>query len=203
MGPWTGVSGRLTVTDPGVRPGTYDFVAARFMARSGDGTAWLEAGWSENGWLHDGRQHVYTYDTVSRKWAFYDQYPVAPGERVWLNVESARDVADGGWQWRAWLWWRGQWRLLTDEHLAIGPAATIEEYVEVYVDPAVGGAIPLPPAGFDNVQLRDPAGSNHFWREGPVPTGAGTGFGNYCLDWLTRYDTWSAASCAWTRRPPT
>lgn len=196
VGGWSGVSGRLRVADPGVRPGTYDFVAARFMARSPDGSAWLEAGWSENGWLRDGRQHVYTYDTASKRWTFYDDYPIRPGEQVWLNVESARDG-----QWRAWLWRGGQWRLLTDVRLPMGPTAVIEQYVEVYVDPAVGGAIALPPAGFDNVQLRDASGRTGFWREGTVPTGAGAGFANYCLSWLKRFDTWFAASCGTAKKP--
>ena len=191
---WSGVSGRLTVANPGVRAGSYDFVAARFMARSADGTAWLEAGWSENGWLRDGRQRVYTYDTVSRRWTFYNDYPIAPGDKVWINLESA-----GEGHWRAWLWWRGQWRLLTDQRLPVGRAATIEQYVEVYVDPAMGGDIALPPAGFDNVRLRDAGGATRFWRADAVPTGAGSGFANYCLTWVNRFDTWSAATCAAAR----
>ncbi|GAA1817935.1 hypothetical protein GCM10009682_43400 [Luedemannella flava] len=195
VGGWSGVSGRLRVADPGVRPGTYDFVAARFMARSTDGTAWLEAGWSENGWLRDGRQHVYTYDTVSRRWTFHDEYPIGPGDRVWINLESA-----GEGHWRAWLWWQGQWRLLTDQRLPIRASTTIEQYVEVYVDPAMGGYVTLPPAGFDNVRLRDAAGRSEFWRLGRVPTGAGSGFANYCLNWVNRFDTWSAATCAAARQ---
>jgi hypothetical protein len=189
--PWTAVSGRMTVANPGVRPGTFDFVAARFMARSADGTAWLEAGWAENGWLRDGKQRIYSYDTVRRKWAFHNEYAISPGDRVWIHLESA----PGGSHWRAWLFWGNSWRLLADARLPVGAAATIEEYVEVYVDPAAGGVIGLPRSGFDNVRLRDGRGVTRFWRESDVPTGAGQGFASYCLNWVTRFDTWTAETC--------
>ena len=43
-GGWSGVLGRLTVDDPGVRAGTFDFVATRFMAKASTATGvkWLE-----------------------------------------------------------------------------------------------------------------------------------------------------------------
>jgi hypothetical protein len=194
VGTWSGVSGRLTVSDPGVRPGTFDFVAARFMARSADGTTWLEAGWSENGWLRDGKKRIYSYDTVRKRWTFYNQYPISPGDHVWIYVETTRG-GNRGTHWSAWLWWGNKWRLLVNQALPIGAAATIEEYVEVYVDPAAGGAITLPAAGFDNVLLKDRHGKTRYWRESAVPTGAGTGFGTYCLNWTSRFDTWTAATC--------
>jgi len=170
-------------------------VAARFMARSADGTTWLEAGWSENGWLRDGKQRIYTYDTARKKWTFYNQYPISPGDHVWIYVETTRG-GNRGTHWSAWLWWEKKWRLLVNEALPIGAAATIEEYVEVYVDPSAGGAITLPAAGFDNVLLKDRHGKTRYWREADVPTGAGTGFGTYCLSWTSRFDTWTAATCA-------
>jgi hypothetical protein len=185
---WTGVTGRLTVADPGVRAGTFDFVAARFMARNPAGTAWLEAGWSENGWLRDGRQRIYTYDTASRRWTFFDEYRTGPGDQIWVYLESSGNV------WRAWLWWHDDWHLLAETELPIGPSATVEQYVEVYVDPAKGGSVALPPSSFDNVQLRDAAGGFQYWRE-PVATGVGESAGTYCLDWHTRFDTWSAGTC--------
>jgi hypothetical protein len=194
VGTWAGVSGRLTVADPGVRPGTFDFVAARFMARSADGTTWLEAGWAENGWLRDGKQRVYTYDTARKRWTFYNQYPLAKGDTVWIYVETTRG-GNRGTHWSAWLWWGNRWRLLINQALPIGPVATIEQYVEVYVDPAAGGTIALPTSGFDNVQLKDRQGRTRYWREPDVPTGAGSGFGTYCLNWTRRFDTWSAATC--------
>jgi len=191
---WSGVTGRLTVSDPGVRPGTFDFVAARFMARNQAGTAWLEAGWSENGWLRDGRQRIYTYDTASRRWTFFDEYPTRPGDQVWIYLESGASSGDRV-PWRAWLWWQSQWRLLAETELPIGPAATVEQYVEVYVDPAKGGTLPLPPSSFDNVQLRDADGAFRYWREDGVPTGVGESASTYCLGWITRFDTWSAETC--------
>jgi hypothetical protein len=34
-----------------------------------------------------------------------------------------------------------------------------------------------------------------YWREADVPTSAGMSVGEYCLDWRTRFDTWTAGSC--------
>lgn len=89
-GGWSGVMGRLTVRDPGVRAGTHDFVATRFMAKrqQPSGISWLEAGWAETGWSGDGRQRVYTFDTASRSWTFYDQYPLRDGDQIWLYIHT-------------------------------------------------------------------------------------------------------------------
>ncbi|MGH3743032.1 MAG: hypothetical protein ACRDT1_17105, partial [Micromonosporaceae bacterium] len=89
--PWTGVQGRFQVRDPGVRAGTYDFVAARFMVKQpldDGGVAWLEAGWSENGWRAGGEQVVYTYDSATHRWTFHEQYPIREGDRIWIHLES-------------------------------------------------------------------------------------------------------------------
>jgi hypothetical protein len=53
----------------------------------------------------------------------------------------------------------------------------------------------------DNVRLRPADGTEaRLWRE-DVPTLTGTDpaqrrlNGGFCLDWLTRYDTWTAGDC--------
>ncbi len=61
----------------------------------GGSIAWLEAGWAETGWAGPGRQHIYTYNTNTKTWQFYDQYVLRPGDRVWLDLHSD---ADGVWQ---------------------------------------------------------------------------------------------------------
>jgi hypothetical protein len=52
----------------------------------------------------------------------------------------------------------------------------------------------------DNVQLRPPGGgSARYWRD-DVDTQIGDQAqqraGGFCLDWVTRYDTWTAGDCA-------
>ncbi|GAA0816391.1 hypothetical protein Sya03_29140 [Spirilliplanes yamanashiensis] len=196
-GEWSGVSGRFAVRDARVRSRTHDFVAARFMVKrdlGGGEVSWLEAGWAETGWAGDGRQRIYTYDTNSRAWRFYDQYPLRDGDQVWLDL---RTDADGVWQ--AWLWWDGRWNLLTAERLRVGPAAQAEQYVELHTDSRRPAPVSVPPVTVDNVQLK-PAGAApvRYWRD-DVPTITDDANParrpDLCLTWTTHYDTWSAGSC--------
>jgi hypothetical protein len=194
-GTWAGVRGRLTVRDSSVRQGSYDFVATRFMAKAGTptGMRWIEAGWAEAGWSRSGRQRIYTFDTNTNRWTFYDQYPVKDGDRVWIEL-SASPGPDP--VWRAWLWWAGSWQLLTAQRLPIGDRATVEQYVEVYVDPRLGGTVHVPPVKVDNVEVvPTPGRGPRFWT-GTVPTDpGGAGTDSYCLNWQTGYDTWNAGTC--------
>ena len=107
--------------DGSIRPQHYDFVAGRFMAKrdlGGGRIAWLEAGWAETGWAGPGRQHVYTFNTNTKTWQFYDQYAMRPGDQVWLDLHSDADGV-----WGAWLWWNNRWNLLTAQQLPIGASA--------------------------------------------------------------------------------
>jgi hypothetical protein len=199
-GEWAGVSGRTTVRDAAVRPGTADFLASRFMVKRelGEGrVAWLEAGWAETGWAGDGRQRIYTYDTSTGSWAFYDQYALRDGDRAWLDLRT-----DGTGVWQAWLWWGGRWNLLTAPELPLGPTAQIEQFVEVHVDAGHPAHLGLPAVSVDNVQLIPAGGGTPvYWRE-QVPTVTGgtdaaarTADATFCVSWASRYDTWSAADC--------
>ncbi|HWS33251.1 MAG TPA: hypothetical protein VN408_10970 [Actinoplanes sp.] len=198
-GEWGGVSGRFSVVDGGIRAQTYDFMVGRFMAKKDLGAgrlAWLEAGWAETGWASPGRQHVYTFNTNTNRWQFYDQYPIRPGDRVWLDISGDRTGL-----WRAWLWWDNRWNLLTQQRLPLNGSAEIEQYVEVYVDPSRPTRLDMPPVTVDNVQLRPVGGGPaRYWRD-DVATRTGTApgeqqrRGGYCLDWRTRYDTWTAVTC--------
>jgi hypothetical protein len=220
-GVWSGVSGRMSVVNSAVRPGSYDFVAGRFMAKrdlGGGRIAWLEVGWAETGWASPGRQHVYTFNTNTNAWQFYDQYTLKPGDKAWVDLHT-----DAAGVWGAWLWWSNRWNLLTAQRLPIGATAYMEQYVEVHVDPRRAAQIDVPSVTVDNVQLRPPGGGPaRFWRT-DVPTltgdGAGTGLvaglglglglgigvgadpgqqqrnGGFCLHWINRYDTWTAGDC--------
>jgi hypothetical protein len=194
-GEWGGVSGRFSVVDGSVRPQTYDFVVGRFMAKrdlGGGRIAWLEAGWSETGWASPGRQHIYTFDTNTNRWQFYDQYPVRPGDQVWLDVSTDRTGL-----WRAWLWWNNRWNLLTQQQLPLGPSARIEQYVEVHVDASRQTKIDVPTVTVDNVRLRPGGGgAAQYWREDVATETGEAARGGFCLDWKTRYDTWTAGNCA-------
>jgi hypothetical protein len=195
-GEWTGVYGRMSVVNSTVRANTYDFVAARFMAKQdmgGGRIAWLEAGWAETGWTGAGRQKIYTYHTNSRTWQFYDQYVLRPGDRIWIDVHT-----DSGGVWQAWLWWNNRWNLLTAQRLPIGGSGYVEQYVEVHVDSRRRGRVEVPPVTVDNVQLRSAGGNDRYWRQ-DVPTLAADYAQQrgrtFCLDWMTRYDTWRAGTC--------
>lgn len=188
VGDWSGVFGRLTVRDAGVRAGTHDFVATRLMAKreTTDKVVWLEAGWAETGWAGGGKQRIYTYDTNRNKWTFYDQYAVADGDQIWISVHTAKKGV-----WEAWLWWRDAWHLLTSQDLPM-ERAQVEQYVEVHVDG--DKTIEVPRIGVDNVQVKDGTASR-YWREADVSTASGGASGGYCLDWATRFDTWTAGGC--------
>ncbi|WP_433373126.1 hypothetical protein ACQPZX_01235 [Actinoplanes sp. CA-142083] len=198
-GEWSGVSGRISVVDGSIRPGSYDFVAGRFMVKRNMGAgriSWLEAGWAQTGWAGPLRQHIYTFNTNTHSWQFYDQYALRPGDRVWLDLHS-----DANGVWGAWLWWNNRWNLLTAQRLPIGSSAFVEQYVEVHVDSGRPARIDVPEVTVDNVQLR-PAdgGAARYWRD-DVPTLTGYGAdqpqrsGGFCLNWVNRYDTWTAGDC--------
>ncbi|HYN92380.1 MAG TPA: hypothetical protein VES42_00820, partial [Pilimelia sp.] len=214
---WAGVTGRMTVRDAAVRAGSWDFLATRFMAKrhvAGGEVFWLEAGWAETGWSGDGRQRVYTYDTNGRAWRFYDDYALRDGQQIWIGLHSDGDIglhSDGatglhsdGDRWQAWLWWDDRWNLLSAQHLPTGRTAQIEQYVEVHVDRADPVPLSVPPVNLDNVQLRDPDRDRlRYWRAGQVATTpTRTTDDGYCLDWTTRYDTWSAGDCPEGPRQP-
>ncbi|MEV6600423.1 hypothetical protein AB0M36_26775 [Actinoplanes sp. NPDC051346] len=196
-GEWSGVTGRVGIVDGAIRRNTYDFVAGRFMVKrdlGGGNIAWLEAGWAETGWAGQGRQHIYTFNTNTKTWQFYDQYRLKPGDKVWLDLHTDADNV-----WQAWLWWNNRWNLLTAQKLPIGSSAYVEQYVEVHVDSGRPARLRVPAVTVDNVQLR-PAGGGQgrFWREdvdtltGDMAQQRGGGF---CLDWITHYDTWTAGDC--------
>ncbi|GAA1421658.1 hypothetical protein [Catellatospora coxensis] len=194
-GRWSGVLGRIEVGDAGVRQGTYDFVAARFMAKAGRGAqqAWLEVGWTETGWSGNARQRVYTYDTATRAWAFYDQYAVSPGDKLWLHLQTEAGGEQPSWQ--AWLWWGDRWNLLTSRPLPLSGQAEIEQYVEVHADPADPGTVTIPRLAIDNVQLKtSPDAGLRPWNA-EVPTSPGADFATYCLDWRVPYTSWTTTTC--------
>lgn len=206
-GEWSGVSGRISVVDGSIRPGSYDFVAGRFMVKrnmGGGQISWLEAGWAQTGWAGPLRQHVYTFNTNTHTWQFYDQYALRPGDRVWLDLHS-----DPNGVWGAWLWWNNRWNLLTAQRLPIGQSAFVEQYVEVHVDSGRPARIDVPEVTVDNVQLRPPdGGAARYWRDDvPTLTGYGPGqmqtTGGFCLNWVNRYDTWTAGDCGPDSAPMT
>jgi hypothetical protein len=197
-GVWAGVSGRIGVVDSSVRPGTYDFLAGRFMVKrdlGGGRIAWLEVGWAQTGWASPARQHIYTFNTNTKSWQFYDQYALKPGDKAWVDLHTDKDGV-----WGAWLWWNNRWNLLTSQKLPIGSTAYVEQYVEVHVDARHPGRIDVPPILVDNVKLRPVGGGDaRFWRSDvSTLTGdvAAQRPGGLCLDWINRFDTWTAGNCA-------
>lgn len=193
-GEWSAVLGRLAVRDPGVRAGSYDFVATRFMAKraASDGrTGWLEAGWAETGWSGRGAQRIYAFDSTGMSWLFFDDYRIGDGDRIWMYLHGE------GEQWRAWLWWGDRWQLLASAALPAAGGALLEQYVEVHqADPDARAPIAVPPIRLDQVRVRATSGGPlTSWRAESVPTVAPLVSADYCLDWETRYDAWSTGDC--------
>jgi hypothetical protein len=190
---WGQVSGQLTVTDPSVRKGSFDFVAARFMAKqeTSAGTRWLEAGWAEVGWGGNGRQRVYTFDTSTNEWTFYDQYPLSPGDHVSILLHAGPDG-----QWSASVYWHAAWYPLTKTRLPAGSRALIEEYVEVYQDPARPGArLSVPPVSVSGVTVAGP-GPARPWSDAVPSYRGGDEQTSYCLTRLDAWSNWRAGTCA-------
>ncbi len=192
VGLWSRVTGQLTVTDPAVRPNSYDFVAARFMAKQETpaGTRWLEAGWAEVGWSGSGRQRVYTFDTATNTWTFYDQYPLRAGDQISIALAGV------GGQWSAALYWHGGWYPLTSTALPQGGLATIEQYVEVYRDPAKpAGPLAVPAISVSQVTVAGP-GAPRSWTDSAVPSYRGGTPTGYCVTRLDQWADWSAGTCS-------
>jgi hypothetical protein len=191
-GEWAAIVGRLAVRDPGVRAGSYDFVAARFMAKRGTGggrIAWLEAGWAETGWSGRGAQRIYAFDSAGMSWLFFDDYRIHDGDHVWVYLNQGPE------RWQAWLWWSDRWQLLASAALPAGGGALLEQYVEVHQARA-GAPLPVPSIRVDQVRVgATPDGPLASWRAEQVPTVPPLRTGGYCLDWETRYDAWSAGDC--------
>ncbi len=194
VGAWAGVSGELGVTDPGVRADSFDFVAARFMAKqeTADGTRWLEVGWAEVGWAGSGRQRIYTFDTTSNRWSFYDQFPIHAGDRITISL-----AADETGTWQARLRWRDAWYPLTSTRLPHGGTATLEEYVEVYRDPArPGGPLVVPPVSLRDVEVHAPGAAARPWSDTAVPAYQGGTPNGYCLTRAPDWTAWQAGTCS-------
>jgi hypothetical protein len=191
---WGGVMGQVTVRHTGVRSGSDDFVATRFMARGdvGGQTKWLEVGWSEAGW-QSGGPRLYTYDTNRNQWAYYGQYQVSDGMTIWLALDSDGATSNGTTTWDAWLWWNDRWNLLTAQRLPIPASTNLEQFVEVYDDPARGGTFAVPPIAVSGVQVTPAGGGYQPWTGG-VGTNSAPADTGYCLAWRTPYDSWAAGS---------
>lgn len=189
---WNGIQGRLGVRSTGVRAGTRDFVATRFLAvrePAGGGLAWLEVGWATTGWSPDQAPRVYAFDSASMSWSFFDDYLLHDGDQIWVHLHAEA----GGW--RAWLWWGGRWRLLSAPDLPTGgQEARLEQYVEVHRDGA-GPPVAVPPVQVDQVQVATAGGQLVPWRPDRVATVGPALSGDYCLTWQHQFDAWSAGDC--------
>jgi hypothetical protein len=204
-GTWSGILGRLTVRDTGVRAGSFDFVATRFLAKQREagsgGLTWLEVGWAETGWSGEGAARVYAFDSEAMSWVFFDEYPLRDGDQVWVYLHSGlQDRAGGTVTWQAWLWWGERWRLLAAPELPMAEAARLEQYVEVHLDPR-GGRLPfpVPPIQVDQVRLAAAPGAPLVsWGPEQVPTVTPRASTHYCLAWQQPYHAWSAGDCPTT-----
>lgn len=176
-----GLYGSVCVTDPGVRRGLFDFVAAWYMVDTLSPPRWTQVGWAKVGWRDD-RQYIFVYDTEHNRWEFFDQYPISNGMCVWVAVTASQ-----GTSWDNWLWWNGEWNLLHTTNVGFSVPDRGDEYVEVYS--ADGFHPPLAPTqlSLSNVYTTD----WFLWTTGIDSYDQNTGAPNYDLNWNNQwYDFW-------------
>ena len=89
--------------------------------------------------------------------------------------------------------------MLTEHKLPVGASAFVEQCLEVYTDPRRPDRINVPAVTVDNVQRRPLGGGvARYWRDDVSTLTADTtqrSAGDYCLNWVTADDTWTAGSC--------
>lgn len=171
------------------------FTVARFMVKSNDADVnWLEAGWGEVSWRNDD-QYVYTYDTIDRRWNFYDSYNIGPTDDIFFWLDKYSCNAYGLCTYRAYIHWNGGWQLLDSVADYFGAPTTplAEAYVEVYDN---GSALPwyIGSIDMDNIQVHDD-GAWAYWRSPPISTAATTGPTPYCATFDRQYDDFRVAKC--------
>lgn len=187
-----GAMASMTVRNPGARVGTFDFFAARILAKRNVSGAvrWVEVGWSENGWLNDDRRRIYTFDTTHGVWEFYGQYGLADGQTVTVALEPTSCVATC--TWTAFLWWSNQWNALHAVEVPFDSLVAMEQYGEVYTVDGVHYA--LPRVDFTGVQVRY-AGLWVNWSDPPVASSWSGNVSPYCATAVVPYTTWNVRSC--------
>lgn len=123
-----GIYAALTVTNARVPRNSSQYLSQRVLAKSCDRGDWFEIGWVEAGWRDD-KQYIYTHDTPSSGWTFYDQYPLTPGQRIYVQVTQVPSNAN---LWQVYLWWNGSWHLLREtvntDWLGCGGELMVDRY---------------------------------------------------------------------------
>jgi hypothetical protein len=177
------IYGALLISDPGVRRSTTDFFAARFLEAYPSPTRWIEVGWAEVGWRGDD-QYIYVYDTQHNVWHFYDQYPINPGDWIWVEL-----VQCGGTNWCAYLYWNGAWNLLHQADVDFITADWVEEYGEEYTPDGIHFS--LPPSWFKDVKIWTNA-----WKTWDTSISTTTINSNppYDTHWVNEYYYWYTES---------
>lgn len=122
-----GMFGALNVINTSVRhDGATDYLSQRFLIKSCDSQRWFEFGWAEVSWRSEG-QSIYLYDSATRQWRFFDQFPIGPGTRLYFQATHV-----GGWDYVVDVYWNGVWNQLGVFNLGEGLGCGNELFVEKY-----------------------------------------------------------------------
>lgn len=144
-----GIIGASTVVNPAVPHPSTSFLSQRILAKSCNESHWIEVGWVEAGWRGDA-QYIYTYDSASQLWRFFDQYVLGAGRKITVEL-----IHSGGGTWKALLNWNGQWHEL--HSFNPGPntlGCGNESYVEPWSESDERFAFPSIKVGGNSADLR-------------------------------------------------
>ncbi|HEX7169037.1 MAG TPA: PKD domain-containing protein [Acidimicrobiales bacterium] len=187
-----GIYGALNVVDPASPHTSTDFLAHRIMVKSCDSSRWLEIGWAEVGWRANA-QYIYSFNTVTNTWMFFDQYPIASGSRIWVAL-----VHVGNNVWEAQLFWNGAWQTLVSVNPGSGIGCGNEQYVEPY-KPTTNFNFPTITTGdgtSGGMKIARPSDAAWLTWNTSIPTleNNASSDGYYNTTWNTKYYAWQVRS---------
>ena len=184
-----GIFAALNVVDPKVPHPSNDFLSQRILVKNCTDTSWLEIGWAEVGWRDD-RQYIYTHDSVSNQFTFYDQFPISPGSRPYFELF---DNVGGNTTFDAMVHWNGQWQTLKRVNLGSNAGCGVEHFVQADYR-STNRSFNFPPIEFgenhpNGVQVAD-GGTGQFSTWGgsfPTEFRSNDGYSRYTASYSTNW----------------
>jgi hypothetical protein len=152
---------------------------------AGDGTNWTEAGWMVQGTgLASCAPGMYMIFTASEStFDCFPQYSIAPGDTIYLVVES-----DGVSTWTNYLWWNNAWNVLSSVQLASGDTTTPNIVIEAVTD-YNGSFLSYPNTSTSGAQLVTCCYQWVAW-DTSIPNSQSFADEPYCINVTQDWDNW-------------